>query len=165
MGKSKKSKGDEETSSGKPQTVKLVGLAVAFAVVGAVIGPKLLGTGSAAATEEPTTTTTEAGPVIVLDKITLNLSDGHLLQVGLALEMAPGHGGGSDGHGGSTDDDPTKGFAKAIDAAIGVLGDQSVASLTAPGGRDAAKAALTEVLSELYHGEVTGVYFHTFVMQ
>lgn len=156
---------DEKEPTGKAGKVKAIGLALGFAVLGAVVGPKLLGGGGTApaGAAEDTTTTTEAGPVVVLDAITLNLADGHLLQVGLALELDPAEAGG--GHGETAKDDPTKGYAKALDAAIDVLGDQSMASLSAPGGRDAAKLALEAALGELYHDTIRGVYFHQFVMQ
>jgi flagellar FliL protein len=164
MGKKKKAPdADADGGMGKG---KLAGLAVLFVLVGAVAGPKVLGKPAAApaASGEPTTTTTVAGPIVVLDPITLNLADGHLLQVGLALELSPEAAGG--GHGeASADDDPTKGYAKALDAAIDRLGDESMASLSAPGGRDQAKAALEEELHTLYPEEIVGVYFHQFVMQ
>ena len=154
-----------EAKATKASKAKVIGLAVAVAAVCAVLGPKLLGGGSASAgAAEGATTTTEAGPVVVLDPITLNLADGHLLKVGLALELSAEAGGSGHG-GGAADDDPTKGYAKALDAAIDVLGDQSMASLAAAGGRDAAKEALERALHDLYHGEVIGVYFHEFVMQ
>jgi flagellar FliL protein len=163
--KDKADKGDAE--GGKSGKMKTIGMAVGFAVLGAVIGPKVLGAGSApAGATEDTTTTTAAGPVVVLDAVTLNLADGHLLQVGLALELDPAAEAGGGGHGEKPDDsDPTKGYAKAIDATIDVLGDQSMATLSAAGGREAAKASLEAVLHELYHGEIVGVYFHQFVMQ
>lgn len=166
MSKGKSNGNAKGDGGGKSSTVKAVGLAVGFAVLGAVVGPKLLGGGGAApaGAAEDTTATTEAGPVVVLDAITLNLADGHLLQVGLALELAPDAAAG--GHGEApAEDDPTKGYAKALDAAIDVLGDQSMAALSAPGGREGAKAALAAVLGELYEGSVVGVYFHEFVMQ
>lgn len=145
--------------------LKLIGTAAVFVAIGAVGGPKVLGTGAAAEVPGPATSTTVApGPVVVLDKVTLNLADGRLLQVGLALELASGHTAG-DGHGAAAEDDPTKGYAKALDAAIGILGDQTMASLSEPGGRERAKGALEEELRELYHGEVVGVLFHQFVMQ
>src|SRR3546814_2812070 len=104
-----------------------------------------MGGGSASAeASAPTTTTTVAGPVVVLDAVTLNLSDGRLLQVGLALELSAEAGAGGGGHGAEEVDetDPTKGYAKALDAAISVFGHQTMAALSEPGGRDAAKAAL-----------------------
>lgn len=164
--KDKAAKGEaKEAKAGKGKTI---GLAIGFAVLGAVVGPKVLGGGAApAAATEDTTTTTAAGPVVVLDKITLNLADGHMLQVGLALELSPeAEAGDGGGHGGeAATDDPTKGYAKALDATIGVLGNETMAGLSAPGGRDGAKAQLEAVLHELYHGEIVGVYFHQFVMQ
>lgn len=164
--KTTKAAGDEEEA--KSSKMKSIGIAVALVAVGAVVGPKLMGGGAtpAAADGEPTTTTTEAGPVVVLDAITLNLADGHLLQIGLALELSPEAAEGGGGHGEPADeDDPTKGYARAIDATIGALGEETMASLSAPGGRDVAKEALTHTLEELYHGEIVGVYFHQFVMQ
>ncbi len=168
MGKKQKAAAsDDEAAAGKSGKLKTIGLAAGFAVLGAVVGPKLLGGGAApAGATEDTTTTTAPGPVIVLDAVTLNLADGHLLQVGLALELAPDAEAGGGAHGAPVDEnDPTKGYAKAIDETIDVFGGQSVASLTAPGGREVAKAALEEQLDELYHGGIVGVYFHQFVMQ
>lgn len=148
--------------AGKRRTVALAGL---LAVLGLVAATRVLGGASStpAGASEETTTTVKAGPVVVLDPITLNLADGHLLQVGLALELAdePAKGGEDK----SSSDDPTKGYAKALDASIGVLGDETMAQLSAPGGREAAKATLESTLEELYHGVVVGVYFHQFVMQ
>jgi flagellar FliL protein len=167
MSKKDKAKSeDKDAKAGKAGKGKAIGLAVGFAVLGAVAGPKLLGTGAApAGATEDTTTTTAAGPVVVLDPVTLNLADGHMLQVGLALELSPDVESGA-GHGEApADDDPTRGFAKALDATISVLGEQSMAALSAPGGRDHAKAALETALHDLYHGEIVGVYFHQFVMQ
>jgi flagellar FliL protein len=166
MGKMKSSK-DDDASAPKEGKAKTIGLAIAFAVVGALIGPKVMGSGAASAeASAPTTTTTVAGPVVVLDAVTLNLSDGRLLQVGLALELsADGAAGGGHGDAEIDEGDPTKGYAKALDAAIGVFGDQTMAGLSDPGGRDAAKAALEANLAELYHGDIVGVYFHQFVMQ
>src|SRR3546814_2490696 len=96
----------------------------------------------------PTTTTTVAGPVVVLDAVTLNLSDGRLLQVGLALELSAeaGSGGGEEE---VDESDPTKGYAKALDAAIGVFGHQTMAALSEPGGRDARSEEPTSELPSL----------------
>jgi flagellar FliL protein len=142
--------------------LKTIGTCAVLVAVGAVVGPKITGaTGAQAGAAAESTTTTEAlGPVVTLDAITLNLSDGHLLQVGLALQLAPDatvEEGGKD--------DPTHGYARAIDAAIEVLGEQTMAGLTAPGGREAAKEAVGQALEVRTHGEVVGVYFHQLVMQ
>jgi flagellar FliL protein len=161
---SKKKAAATDAEAAAPSKLKIIGLATVFVAIGAVAGPKVLGGGPAeAAPGETTTTTAEPGPIVVLDKVTLNLADGHLLQVGLALELATEAGGG--GHGEAAEDDPTKGYAKALDAAIDILGDESMGSLSEAGGREGAKHALEQELHELYHGEVVGVFFHQFVMQ
>lgn len=164
---SKKKQASEDAEGGGSSKLKTIGMAVALVAVGAVVGPKFLGGGSSAAAPaaEATTTTVPAGPMVVLDEVTLNLADGHLLQVGLALELDPTHEAGG-GHGEATaEDDPTKGYAKAIDATIDLLGDHTMADLSAAGGREQAKEALLQRLEELYPHEVAGVYFHRFVMQ
>src|SRR3546814_5976453 len=87
MAKKKTDKGDDAKDEAKQGKGKTIGLAVAFAVIGAVVGPKVMGGGSASAEASATTTTTTvAGPVVVLDAVTLNLSDGRLLQVGVRSE-------------------------------------------------------------------------------
>jgi flagellar FliL protein len=153
---------DEQGSS----KLKVIGMAAVFVAIGAVAGPKVMGGSTAEAASGSTTTTTVApGPIVVLDKVTLNLADGHLLQVGLALELGPDAGSGGSHGGEAAEDDPTKGYAKALDATIELMGGESMASLSEPGGRERAKQALEEELHELYHGEVVGVFFHQFVMQ
>src|SRR3546814_6235731 len=97
MAKKKTDKGDDAKDEAKQGKGKTIGLAVAFAVIGAVVGPKVMGGGSASAeASAPTTTNTVAGPVVVLDAVTLNLSDGSLLQVGLALALSAEAGSGGD---------------------------------------------------------------------
>ena len=46
-----------------------------------------------------------------------------------------------------------------------MLGSLSYAELVAPGGRDAAKTALSERIGARYEGQVMGVYFTELVMQ
>ena len=121
--------------------------------------------------EVATTTTTAPGPVVSLDPITLNLSDGHLLKMGLALQISAEwlseHGAEGGGHGeeGAAEDDPTKGYARALDAAISVFGTRSMDDLMATPGREAARTELEVHLEEAYHGEIEGVYLYEFVMQ
>ena len=55
--------------------------------------------------------------------------------------------------------------AKALDAAISVLGQRTYDQLIAKGGREEAQKALTAKVKELYDGEVLGVYFTEFLMQ
>jgi flagellar FliL protein len=163
MAKKKATKAEaEDAVAPKSNRIKVIGMAVGFALIGAVVGPKVAGGSSApppAAAD--TTTTTVEGPVVVLDAVTLNLTDGHLLQVGLALELDPK----AEPAVPTSDTDPTKGYAKAIDATIDLLGNESMASLSAPGGRTAAKTALEAELRTISDGGIVGVYFHQFVMQ
>ncbi len=94
------------------------------------------------------------GMVLKLDPITMNLADTgqtRYLQVGLALQL-------------STTAKDLDG-AKALDAAIGLLGEQTYAQLSAPGARTAMKNKLSEEVAKLYPDEVLGVYFTQFVMQ
>ncbi len=162
----KKKKADAE---GKRGPKKLAIPAVAL-LLGVFVGPKLLAGGGAEASAE-TTTTTAPGPVVTLESITLNLTDGHLLKVGLALQISAGwleeHGAAAEGgHGGEADDtDPTRGYARALDAAIGVFSTRGMDQLLQPEGREAARAELAAHLAEAYHGEIEGVYLYEFVMQ
>lgn len=96
-----------------------------------------------------------AGEVLPLEPITMNLADGRLLKVGLALQLKEGAGGG---HG------PVNGSV-ALDEAITFLGEHTYEQLAAPAGRAKAKAELSARVSERYHSDVLEVYFTEFVMQ
>lgn len=98
------------------------------------------------------------GEIVALDPVTLNLSDGRFLKVGLALQLVEGAP--------TVDAAGLAGFAApALDEAISVLGMHSFAELVAPGGRDAVKQVLSERVARRYEGEVVRVYFTEFVMQ
>jgi hypothetical protein len=84
--------------------------------------------------------------------------------VGLSLQLAGDYVAGA-GHGAADSDDPTKGYAKALDIAIEILGGQKFEDLVTPEGRNHAKEELSHRLHEAYHEEVEGVYFTEFVMQ
>jgi flagellar FliL protein len=112
----------------------------------------LLGPGSGGGEEahaEPV-----AGEVVPLEAITMNLADGRLLKVGLALQLVEGAGG----------EHPISGSI-ALDEAITFLGEHTYAQLAAPDGRAKAKAELSARVAERYHDEVMEVYFTEFVMQ
>ena len=95
-----------------------------------------------------------AGEVLPLEPITMNLADGRLLKVGLALQLAEGAG----------TEHPVSGSV-ALDEAISFLGAHTMAQLTPPEARQKAKAELSERVAERYHSEVLEVYFTEFVMQ
>jgi flagellar FliL protein len=96
------------------------------------------------------------GEVLELEPITMNLADGRLLKVGLALQANAEPSGG--GHGELTG-------AIALDEAIKFLGEHTYAQLAEPAGRQAAKDELSHRVAERYHHDVLEVYFTEFVMQ
>lgn len=123
--------------------VVLTGLAAGWWLL---LGP---GSGGDDAPGEPV-----AGEVLPLEPITMNLADGRLLKVGLALQLVEGAG----------EEHPVSGSV-ALDEAITYLGGHSVAQLTPPEARQKAKAELSKRVAERYHHEVLEVYFTEFVMQ
>ena len=95
-----------------------------------------------------------AGEVLPLEPITMNLADGRLLKVGLALQLMEGAG----------EEHPVSG-SLALDEAITFLGEHTYAQLSAPAARATAKAELSRRVAKRYHDEVLEVYFTEFVMQ
>lgn len=165
---SKKKSADEPKSGPKKFAVPVVAL-----LLGAFVGPKFLGGGGGeAAAGAATTTTTAPGSVVSLEPITLNLTDGHLLKIGLALQLSAEweaeHAEAGGGHGApaaDTGSDPTHGYARALDTAITVFGRQSMTDLMDQARREAARTELTVLLEEAFHGQIEGVYLYEFVMQ
>ncbi len=144
---------DAAKGGGKKKLIMIV-VPVLLVVVAAwyfVLGP---GSGSGEAEEKPKEV--ELGEVVALEPITMNLADGRLLKVGLALQLpleppAGGHGEVS----GSV----------ALDEAIAFLGEHTYDQLAAPAARQAAKKELSHRVNERYHHGVLEVYFTEFVMQ
>lgn len=159
-GKSKKSLKKSLKESPK-KLVIAVALLVALLAVGGFVGKGLLA-GPAAPEPDPKTV---AGTVVTLDPITLNLADGRYLKLTLALQLSKA----AEPAAGSVDEAagavPALDGAKALDAAIGVLGQRTYADLIAPGGRESAQKALTVQVKKRYPDEVLGVYFTEFLMQ
>jgi len=93
----------------------------------------------------------EPGPMVALDPIQVNLSGGHYLRIGIALQfVASSHD--TDG-------------SKALDAVIDLFSGRSMEELQTKDQRHALKEELTEHVSEAYHHEVYEVYFTDFVTQ
>jgi len=100
------------------------------------------------------------GAIIPLDQLTVNMSDGHLVQASISLQM-------------------TKVAAKTAltdvprfdDAAITVLGAETYDALLAPGGRTTVKAQILVLCQKILPPvdgaaqEVSAVYFTSFVVQ
>jgi flagellar FliL protein len=160
---SKKKEGDE--GKGK----KGMAIYAVLLIVGVFVGKTFLGGGgaSAATSGAAATTTTVKGTVVTLGDTTVNLSDGHLLKVGIALQLTGESELGTVAEGAPKPDanDPTKGWAEAMNIAIGVFGDQTYAQLIAPGGRETARQLLAAKLKVAYPEDIDDLYLYEFVMQ
>jgi flagellar FliL protein len=147
-------KGDEQVQATSGGRKKLILIAVPLLALVAgwyfLMGPAS-GGGSEAEAEPKKP---EAGDVLSLEPITMNLADGRLLKVGLALQVVakPSSGHGVTG-------------AVALDEAISYLGGRTYNELVDPAGRQAAKDELSKRVYERYHHDVLEVYFTEFVMQ
>jgi len=91
--------------------------------------------------------------VVALDPITLNLADGALAKVGIAIELS------SATLLAEVSEDPTNFGARALDELIEVFGDHTADQVAAKGGKAKIKALLSERIHDAYHGEVVAVYF------
>ncbi|HEY0397485.1 MAG TPA: flagellar basal body-associated FliL family protein [Acidimicrobiia bacterium] len=160
MAKKKTADGDE-AKSGKGKTVAM-GAVMAIGLLGGLKGFVLSGGKAAAATGVSTTTTTKPGPIVTLDPITVNIAGDRFLKIGLGLQLS----GKLAGQPAPKDsNDPTKGFARALDLTIETFGGHTYDSLVTPAGRTVAKEELIKKLEAAYPEEVEGVYFTDFVMQ
>ncbi|PFG32243.1 flagellar basal body-associated FliL family protein [Sanguibacter antarcticus] len=96
----------------------------------------------------------EAGEMLTVEAMSINLDDGHYLRLGLGLQLtldASEHG--------------TIDEAAAKDAAIALFSGRTVAEISDPTTRDALKAELTETLKVAYHEEVMEVFLTDYVTQ
>ena len=91
------------------------------------------------------------GEVVRLEPIQVNLSGGHYLKIGIALQL--------------TVDAHEADGSKALDATIDLFSGRSMTELGREEERAKLKKALEKELDHRYHGEVMGVYFTDFVTQ
>ena len=89
----------------------------------------------------PTTPASQAGPVVSLDPITINLAGGHYLKLGLALQ--------TDASAGDVDG------SRALDLAISEFSGRTVDDLSSTEGRDKAKEQLIASIRKAYLPEGT----------
>ena len=162
MSKKKEGAKGKEGGGKKKMIIMVVVVAVAF-----LAGSKLMGGGGTAVAGVAVPTTVPEGEVKTLDAITLNLADGRLLKIGIALQKKydPMPVVAGEGEGAAASDDPTKGYARALDTVIAVMSHHTMAELVKPEVREEAKKALVEKLNVAYHDEIEDVYFYEFVMQ
>jgi flagellar FliL protein len=113
----------------------------------------LMGPGAGAEEKDAAAKKPELGEVLQLEPITMNLADGRLLKVGLALQLVL---------------EPKEAEVTgsvALDEAIAFLGERSYAQLADVKARATTKQEFSERVSKRYHGDVVEVYFTEFVMQ
>jgi len=144
-------------------------IVIAVALLGAAYVMRGGGSGhgpaaQAATPATPARSAVEARPdgdVVTLDPITMNLADGDILKVGIALQLA-GPTGSSVAKKAIAD---LKNFgARALDELIALLGNYRHDQLAQHDGLADAKAKLTKRLVVVYHGDVVAVYFTQFVI-
>ncbi len=101
------------------------------------------------------------GVIDTLDQLTVNLSDGHMAQATIALQLTTV----------ANTKKITTDIPRFEDAAISVLGAQTYPGLLAPGGRDAVKAAILQRCQQITGvvdgaaQQIVAVYFTGFVLQ
>lgn len=149
---------------GEPAPAKKKGKLLAVVLVGVLAlggaGFKLMGGTGKGAKGHPATTAPAAGPIDSLDAVTINLADGHLLQVGVALQLTTA----------AKADKVNQNSPEILDAVISVFSAWSYPALLGPGAHNQARAQLLAKIQSLFppnggQPQVSGVYFTTFVMQ
>jgi len=173
MAKKKKEEGATEEGAKKKKPIVIIGLCVALAGVGYMLG----GRKAAAVPAEAVTTTTivqlegcaegvdaaTAGHnTLDLEAMSINLTDGNYLRVTVSLGLCPGVVGvGGEGEG------AVEGLntSPAKDIIVTTLSGNSMATLQEPEGRENIKELLTKRLAVAYPEEVHEIYFLEFVMQ
>lgn len=142
-----------EGGKGKKKSKKKLIIIVAAVLLLGGGGYFMFGTGGSAGPPKPV-----AGVVIPLDPITINLAGGHFLKLDIALQATKAAKVPPDG-------------SQALDIAIEIFSNRTVAELTPTAGRDRFKKHLTEEVVAAYQEpktkvqSVMDVYLTEFVMQ
>ena len=153
--------GKKKPKRSRKQLLIMAAVLLVLLVVGGFMGKELLA-GPSAPVPDPTKV---EGAVVTLDPITLNLADGRYLKLTLALQLSEAASPVAGGAEAAAAAEPALDGAKALDAAIGVLGQRTYAELIAPGGRASAQKSLSAQVRKRYPNDVLGVYFTEFLMQ
>jgi flagellar FliL protein len=93
----------------------------------------------------------QPGAILPLESTQINLSSGHYLKLGIALQLTAGA-------------EEVDG-SKALDAAIDLFSGRSINEVSKAEDRKHLKEKLSDELEEAYEGEVMRVYFTEFVTQ
>jgi flagellar FliL protein len=142
--------GDAEGTGGKKKLL-IIGL-VAVLALGAGLYFFVFTGGSAEAEAAP-----EAGEVLQIEPVAINLAGGSYLKLGIALQFTA-EAGAEGGHGGGGPNG-----AQAIDIAIAQFSGASLTDVTT--NREAMKAALQEAIVDAYHHDVMSIYYTEYVTQ
>ena len=142
--------GDAEAPKKKKSKKKLIIILVPVLLLLGVGGYLMLG--SSSSTKTAVKVVPKPGFVTPLDPITVNLSGAHFLKIGLALQGTVAVTAAVDG-------------SMALDLAISLFTNQTIAALTTDAQRERFKAALTVKVAKAYENKVYAVYFTSFVMQ
>jgi flagellar FliL protein len=137
---------DAEEASGGGGRKKILVVLLVLALAGAAAWWFLLRPASA---EEAAP---HPGEVVPLEAIQVNLTDGHYLRIGIALQATDEVEEELDG-------------SKALDATIELFTGEDMEKLTHKPYRRELKEQLEHKLEEAYEGEVMRVYFTDFVTQ
>ena len=124
---------------------KVLIILVVLLLVGGGAGFKLTRKPSGPAKPQP-------GPVLKLDSVSLNLSGGHYLKLGIALQTTKGAPSDIDG-------------SQATDIAISQFSGLTMDQLSVSAKREQAKQDYLAKVEKAYPHEVMDVYFTEFVMQ
>jgi len=176
-----KDAGDKKAEGAEPEAKKKGKgklIIIAVVVIALAAGAYVVGTKSAAPAQSAdvsTTTTTiplidgcveepEPGApekLVDLPQLSINLTDGHYLRVGVSLGICADVVFPVDESG---KEEPFR-SAPALDIIVSTLSGSSMADLSTSEGRQEAKEDLKDKISALYRGVVYEVYFLEFVMQ
>ena len=138
---------EKEAEKTGPNRMLIIGLAVVVLVLAAgAYFTVFAGDAEADAKKEPV-----AGEVLTLEPIQINLSGGHYLRLGMALQL--------------TEEATHADGSKALDAAIDQFSGMPMEELSQAQGRREEKEKLLKHLEKVYHHEVMDVFFTEFVMQ
>ncbi|HET9732150.1 MAG TPA: flagellar basal body-associated FliL family protein [Acidimicrobiales bacterium] len=151
-------KADGPPAKKKKKLVLVVAVVLGLAAAGLVLPKMMRKTPSAKAMT--LTAAVANGPIDSIDPVTVNLSDGHLLQVGVAVQL-------------TTAADAKKVTAeqpKILDALITVFSGWTYPNLLGTAGHDQARAQLESRVQALFPPvggvpQVAALYFTSFVMQ
>ncbi len=148
--KKKDAPADEDASPGGKKKLLIIALVAVLAIGAGVYF--LFSGGDAEAEPAP-----EAGTVLAVDPVAINLAGGSYLKLGIALQYTAEYDAGG-GHG-----KPVYDGSQALDIAIAQFSGASLADVQT--NREAMKAALQQEIVHAYHDAVMSIYYTEYVTQ